>query len=318
MRRYISLILFVIILAGFGPQGQAFWLWSPKAKKWRNPKYSPLASPQAQFDYSLEFYKNEKYKEALIEFRKLMHHFPDSKQAPDAQFYIGMCFEKLGNPYQAFKEYQKVVDSYPYSDKINEIIVMEYRIGEYFLNKEKTKWLGVVLDEFFEHPSIEIFGKVIENAPYSESAHAAQYKLGLLYRSLARYEESVESFKELVENYPESKWAEPAKYQLALTSAEASLDSDYDQELSQEAKNRFQEFVSEHPDAEISQEVEEELAKLRDKEAQKYFDIGQFYYKDRDYKSAEIYYDYVIKHFPKTLLAERSKQRLEEIEERLR
>jgi len=314
----LKIIFFVFIfLVNLNTSLYPFWIWSPKAKKWRNPKYSPLASPTAQLNKAVQSFDDGDYKTALSDLRKVIIHFPDSKEAPEAQFYIGKCMEALDKPYEAFKEYQKIVDSYPYSKRIGEIVAIEYRIGEYFLNKERKKWLGVALDELFEHPSIGIFKKVIDNAPYSESAQAARYKLGLLYKGLAHYEEAISSFKELIEKYPESKWLEPARYQLALCSAQASLASDYDQQLTQEAQERFKEFVARYPDADISQEAQKELAELRSKEAEKYFNIGQFYYKQRDYKSARIYYDHVLRNYPRTSWAKESTGILKELEAEL-
>ena len=315
MKKLAVFIIFIFALSisnlSFG-----FWIWSPKSKKWRNPAYSPLAAPQAQFQKAMDRYEATAYKEALNEFLKVVKHFADSKQAPEAQYYIGKCYQALDNPYQAFKEYQKVIDSYPYSERINEIVELEYEIGDYFLNRQRNKWLGIVIDELFEHPSIEIFKKVIENAPYSEPAQASQYKLGLLYKGLARYEEAIDSFTELIEKYPESTWTEPAKYQLALCSARASLDSDYDQELTRQAKEQFEEFLVEHPDAEISKEAQKEFEELRNKEAEKSFNIATFYHKQHDFSSAKVYYNYVIKNYPRTLWAEEAREKLKEAEEK--
>ena len=314
MRKKILLIsgvlcFFVITIQ---PSAYSFWIWSPKTNKWRNPGYSPLASPQAQFKKAREVYDAGEYTSALKEFKKVIVHFPDSKQAPESQYYIGKDYEKLDNPYQAFKEYQKVIDSYPYSGRIGEIVSLQYKIGEYFLTRDKKKWLGISLDDLFEHPSIEIFKKVISNAPYSGTAQSAQYKLGLLYKELARYQEAAEAFKELIEKYPDSEWIEPARYQLAVCSSKASLGAEYDQQLTEEAKEQFQEFVSKHPDAELTKDAQKELSLLRDKEAEKYFKIGEFYFKQKDFKSAEVYYNYVKSHYPVSDLADKAGNRLEE------
>ncbi|HEC69911.1 MAG TPA: outer membrane protein assembly factor BamD [Candidatus Omnitrophica bacterium] len=312
MRKILILFIGGVL---FSNLAYPFWIWSPKSKKWRNPEYSPLASPQAQLEKALKFYKAKDYPQALKEFKKLVAHFPDAKQAPLAQYYIGRVLEDMGKPYQAFKEYQKVIDSYPYSEKITEIIEREYKIGEFFLNRPEKKWPAQILEELFEHPSIEIFKKVIDNAPYSEYASKSLYKLGLLYKALGRYDEAIKSFRELEEKYPESEWAEPAKYQLALCSLRASPGSDYDQTLTQEAKKRLEELIADHPELEISQQAQRRLKMLRNKEAKKFFDIAQFYYKQREYLSAKVYYEYVLKNYPQTLWAEESEKMLEKIKE---
>jgi outer membrane protein assembly factor BamD len=310
MKRICFLFIFIFV---FSNTAFPFWIWSPKSKEWKNPQYSPLASPNAQFEKAKELYESQDYKRAFDEFRKVLIHFPDSKQAPQAQFYKGKCLEALGKPYPAFKEYQKIVDSYPYSERILEIVGIQYQIGEYFLDRERREWLGFSFQDLFEHPSIEIFKTVIQNVPYSETAEEAHYKLGLLLKNLGRYEEAIKYFTNLIEKYPESKWVVPAHYQLALTSATASLDSPYDQGLTEKAQEQFEEFLSKHPDAELSQEVQAELGGLRDKEAKKHFDIGDFYYKQRDYQSAQMYYEYVIKNYPDSSWRETAEDKIKSI-----
>lgn len=312
-RERVLILILIFIFLFFFPRGYTFWIWSPKSKKWRNPRYSPLASPQAQLKLALDLFKKKNYSQALKEFRKLVIHFPDAKEVPEAQYYIGRIYEELQNMYQAFKEYQRVIDSYPYSKRINEIVERQYKIGEYFLKKERKKWLGFSVEELFEHPSIEIFKKVIQNAPYSEYAQSAMYKLGLLYKNLARYQEAIEIFKELIEKYPDSRWVEPAKYQLALCSVKVSLGPDYDQTLTREAKKKFQEFIAEHPEAEFSQKALQEISRLKEKEIKKYLKIAEFYKKQKEFKGAAIYYRYILKHYPETLWAEKARKSLEEI-----
>ncbi|MCD6133973.1 MAG: outer membrane protein assembly factor BamD [Candidatus Omnitrophica bacterium] len=315
----IAVIMGVIIMGiGICNSSYPFWIWSTKSKKWRNPEYSPLASPQAQFEKAKKIFDQKQYKQAAKEFRKLIIHFPDSLQAPDAQFFIGECFNQLGNKYRAFQEYQRVIDSYPYSKKIAKVVKKEYEIGEYFLSRPRKKWLGISEDDLFEHPAIEIFKKVKENSPYSQYAVMAEYKLGLLYTKLSRYQEAIDSFKELIEKHPGSKWADAARYQLALCSAKASLGPDYDQGLTAQAKEKFQEFLAAHPDAELSTAVIKELNRLNEKEAKKEYDIGMFYEKQKSYKAALIYYRYLVKHYPGTDWANRAKEKIIELEEKVK
>jgi outer membrane assembly lipoprotein YfiO len=203
----------------------------------------------------------------------------------------------MDKPYDAFLEYHKVVDSYPNSQRISEIIEKEYNIGEYFLNREHKQWLGLSLYDFVEHPSIEIFRKIVDKAPYSEYAPRAQYKLGILFMHLARYEEARDSFQKLIDSYADSEWATPAKYQLAIATSKAFPGADYDSSYLKEATERLDEFIKNHPDAKISSEAEEQLKELRNREAKKDFDTAEFYEKQGQYKSAIIYYKKIIDNY---------------------
>lgn len=309
MKKYIFFLIFFFIPLSVYP----FWIWSPKTKQWKNPQYSPLATPKLQFEKAKKAYEKRRFNESRREFRKLLINFPDSKEAAEAQYFLGRCLEKTKHPYEAFLEYQKVLDSYPNSKRIKDIIRREYYIGEAFLNRDHKQWLGMNVYDFVDHPSIEIFKKIVEKTPYSEYAQRAQYKLGLLFMKLSRFEEAREAFQKVIDNYPDSEWAGPAKYQVALATVKAFPGVSYDSTYLEEASKRIDEFIKQHPDAEISSAAEEQLNQLRNKEAKKRFDIAQFYAKQNKIDSALVYYKMVISKYPDSLYAQESEKKIEEL-----
>jgi len=311
-----SIILLILLLFSF--EAYPFWIWSPKTQEWKNPKYSALATPYLQYKQALKYFEEDEFKEAYEEFKKLLVNYPDAKEAAEAQYYLARCLEKFDKPYDAFLEYQKLINSYPNSQRINEVVEREYNIGEYFLNKEHKEWLGLSLYDFVEHPSIQIFGGIVDNVPYSEYAHRAQYKLGMILFQLGRYEESREAFQKVIDNYSDSEWAAPAKYQLALATSQAFPGADYDSSYLKEATSRLDEFIKDHPEAKISAEAEDQLTVLRNKEARKVFDTGQFYENQDQYKSGVIYYKKVVKNYPDSDYYDLAVERIEELEELIR
>lgn len=307
-----------MILLLFSFEAYPFWIWSPKTQKWKNPKYSALATPYLQYKRALKYFEQDEFKEAHEEFKKLLVNYPDAREAAEAQYYLARCLEKFDKPYDAFLEYQKLIDSYPNSQRINEVIEREYNIGEYFLNKEHKAWLGLSLYDFVEHPSIQIFGGIVDKVPYSEYAPRAQYKLGMILFQLGRYEESREAFQKVIDNYSDGEWAAPAKYQLALATSQAFPGADYDSSYLKEATSRLDEFIKDHPEAKISAEAEDQLIVLRNKEARKVFDTGQFYENQDQYKSGIIYYKKVVKNYPDSDYYDLAVERIEELEELVR
>lgn len=318
MRIQTKKIIILLILATIPFRAYSFWIWSPKTQKWKNPKYSPLATPFLQYKEAEALFNEKKFKEAYVEFRKLIINYANSKEAADSQYYMGRCLEGMDQPYQAFLQYQKVIESYPNSQRINEIIEREYNIGESFLNKEPKKWLGVSVYDFVDHPSIEIFKKIVDKVPYSPYAAKAQYKMGILLLKLGRYDEARDAFQKVGDNYPDSEWASPAKYQLAIATSKASGGADYDSTAVEEATKKLDEFIKSHPDAEISPQATVQLKELRNREAKKNFDIGQFYEKQQKYKAAAVYYNIVLDRYSDTDYLEKANAALEKIKSKIK
>ena len=61
----------------------AFWIWTPESGKWTNPKYSVKPSPQEQLAYADTFFQAGKYPEAMREYKKLLKHYPKSREAAE-------------------------------------------------------------------------------------------------------------------------------------------------------------------------------------------------------------------------------------------
>lgn len=309
--RAITLFIAASILS---VNAYAFWIWSPKSGKWKDPKYAAQVTPYLQYREALKYFEEKDYKPARREFKKLLVNYPDAYEAAEAQYYLGRCEEEMNQPYQAFLEYVKVVESYPNSQRINEVIVRQYNIGGNFLGHEPKKWLGVSKYDFVEHPAIEIFKKIVDKAPYSEYAPCAQYKLGVLLIDLGRYEEARDAFQKVIDNYPDNEWALPSKYQLAIAVGKASPGVGYDSSSSEEAARRLDEFIKEHPEAQVVSTATHKLNELRDKEAKKNFAIAQFYEKQRKYRSAIIYYELVKDNYSGSEYARKAEEKIKELE----
>lgn len=309
------MITIVVIFLGLSVMpAYPYWIWTPKTGKWINPKGQVKPTPQEQFEFAKSFYEEKKYEDAKREFKKLLKKYPKSFEASESQYYLGLTEEARGNLYEAYIAFQKVIDKYPFSERIQEIIEREYKIAESFMSGEKRKGVAVTLP--VENPAIEILSKVIENSSYGPLASGAQYKLGLLLKGLLRYYEAEEAFNKVLSNYPDSEWASPAKFQLASCRAALSRGSDYDQGATQEAKEQFEEFVREHPEATLSREAEKNINKLREKEGESNYNIARFYEKQKAYESAKIYYNDTVNNYPESIWAAKALERLQIMEKK--
>lgn len=306
----LSLIFFCLTCARAYP----YWIWTPKTGKFVNPKHEVKGAPKDQLAYAMSFYEGKKYQDAKREFKKLVKAYPKSAEAAEAQYYLGRTEEAQGKLYEAFLAYQKVIDKYPFSERIQEIIEREFKIADAFMEGAKRKAMGITLP--VENPSIEIYTKIVENSTYGPLAPKAQYKLGLVLKSLARFYEAEDAFNKLISNYPDSEWVEPAKFQVASCSAALSKGADYDRGTAEDAKEKFEEFVKEHPDAALSKEAEKNINELMEKEAESYFINGRFYEKQKAWDAARIYYREVVNKYPNSAWSKKAEEQLKALEKR--
>ncbi len=315
MRR-IGLILavFTLFLSCLIQPAYPFWIWTPKKSRWVNPKASVKPSPQEQLKFAQALYEQSKYNEAIDECRKLIKYYPKAFEASEAQFYMALSFEGEKKLYEAFQAYQKVIDKYPFSKRLDEIIEKELRIAQAFMAGEKRKIGKVELP--VENPAIEILRKVVDNSAYGKSASYAQYLLGMTLKEAFRYQEAMEEFEKVGTTYPESEWASQAKFQAADCASKIAPKSDYDQELTKEAKKKFEEFVKSQPLPELKEEAVSKIDTLKEKEAEGALKIAEFYEKQKKFDAARIYYQEVLDKCPYCLSATPARDKLKELEKK--
>ena len=312
MKRTIIIIV-LLILVTF--DSYSFWIWSPRKDKWLNSAAS-YSGPVRELKDAMGYFDEHKYKRALKEFIKLIKRFPDSREAAQAQYYIAVCFEKIKEPYRAFLEYNKLVTTYPNSNRIQDAVAAELRIGTDFLKWKERRLLGVPLSLFEDHPSVEIFNKIVETSPYSEYAPRALYKLGEFFIEHSRNEEAKEAFKKLIDNYPDSEFAAKAKYRLALVISSSIPGTDYDQSDISEAYRRLEEILSDKDkNGKEAESASKEMEAIRTQEAKKNFDIASFYEKQNRFRSALVYYRIVADKYGDTSFAEMSRRKIKILKE---
>jgi len=294
----------------------AFWLWSPKGNKLENPKYAPKDTPDEQYEWAMRFFQDKDFKRAAEEFVRLTAHYKDSDIAPEAQYYAGRSYEELGKYWFAYQNYQKTVDNYPYTRRMDEILHREYNIANIFESKEEPRLMDIELNLSLEKATI-IYKDIVKNSAFGEYADKSLFRMADCYRRMKKYNEAIDAYNTLINDYPTSSLASDARYQLAYTTYEASLDPEYDQESTDEALRKFQEIAKTTAVPQLATEADKALSILRNRKAGSIMKIAMFYERTGKPKSAIIYYQDIVNNFPETESAPLAKERIDVLEDKL-
>lgn len=316
IKLYRVATIIIFLLSVNIPVCSAAWVWTPELGGWFNPKRAVKDTAQEQLTWAVNFYESKDYKGAISEFNKLVKYYPGSMHAPVAQYYKGRCYEDMEEFFHAYLAYQRVIEEYPHAKNREEIIMRQYRIGILFFEGQKAKVLGVALIPAIDK-AIEIFEQVVANAPYGEYADQAQYKIGESFKRSNRFGEAAVAFQKAVNNYPRSELAEKANYEIAECGYLASLGYSYDQETTDAAIQKFQEFIHDSGDDTLAKEAKESLKQLREKKAQNLYDIAIFYERAGHHSSSVLYYKELIDKYPDSSLAAESLNRVMKLEKKL-
>jgi outer membrane protein assembly factor BamD (BamD/ComL family) len=311
--RSVLFLFLLTTLVGLPFCVEAAWVWSPQTG-WVGPTGVVKDTPQEQLEHALSFFQDKEYDRARIEFQKLLRHFKDSREAPEAQYYIGRCHEEKGDYYPAFLAYRKTMHVYPSTSRFDEILERLYELGNQFLTGKKRRLLGAPAIIPARDKAIEIFQAIVEDGPFSKYGELAQYKLGLAHLALGEYEQAVSAFEQLIDRYPTSTLVDDARFQLAQASLKGTFRPGYDQHPTDKAIEELETFVEGYPASDLSPEALERLQILRERRAQHEFEVAQFYERRKQFSSALVYYQGVVSRYPETSWASKATNRIQALE----
>jgi len=311
----VALFFIVSLAACVSPDSSAFaaWVWSPEAGKFVNAEAEVQGSPQEQYDYAMEFYKQKDLKKAADQMRLLLKKFPSSNVAPEGQFRLGVIYEDMGDFFRAFRAYRDLLQRYPQTERMNEAIEREFRIGNLFLSGRRAKLLGLSILPSTPK-AIEVFKHIVETAPYSELGDRAEFHLGLAYKKANRFDEAIETFQDLVSHHPKSHLVPQARFQIADSSYLQSVAATRDQRVIDRASKEIDQFLQAYPESSVSDKAAKLRQEIDEKNAEKNYRIGLFYEKENYLDSAFIYYRDVAARYPHTQWGPKAEERVKALE----
>ena len=314
--RVLIIVLLVLASAAYAPAAFAAWIWSPQTG-WVGPTGAVKDTPEEQLAFATAFFDRHDYKRAKTEFKKLLKAYKDSREAAEAQYYLGRCQEETGDYYKAFQEYRKTIQIYPSTKRFDEILEREYQQANYFLAGKKRKLFGLPAFLPARDKAVEIFQAIVDDGPFSEYGQLAQYKLGLAHLALQDYEAAVGAFEQVISRYPDSPLVDDARFQIAQASLKGTFKPNYDQSPTDLAVRELDNFLREYPESELSGEATTRLHELKERRAQHDYHVAQFYERRRHPASALIYYESIVNRFPETAWAPQAAARVHILQQKL-
>ncbi|RJP82611.1 MAG: TonB family protein [Candidatus Zixiibacteriota bacterium] len=178
-------------------------LWSAGSEK--NIR---LQSQRRLADYQME---KENYRQALVEYQKIQQELEDSQQRADVWYLVGECHRHLEEYEKAEEAYSKVQDEKP----------TRKREFEARLKRTETMRQRGELE-----PALQIAEELLRKDIYFTWFEQAYLAKGEILTDLERYDEAIEIFKRILELYPRTDTSAKASYLMGRIYLEKLQDFD--------------------------------------------------------------------------------------------
>ncbi|GAG75192.1 unnamed protein product, partial [marine sediment metagenome] len=247
IRFAVSLILAVFLLVGNPTTADAILGFGNK-KRIKVPSASELSIQQGEANRMLvearTLEATSRSSKARDAYKAIVKAYPLTTAAAESQFKVGVLREKENKPKKAFEEYQIFIDSYKDSSYFKEAIKRQYHIATYYLENQKTGFLGFGANI---QPSklIEFFLQVSANAPYSNEAPNSLFNVGVVNQRTGKIDESLAAFAIVVDEYPGTPIAAKAQYEIVQLLSRTS-DKSYNPANSRQHREAAEDFLNQY------------------------------------------------------------------------
>ena len=271
-----------------------------------------------QLDVAHEAFDQKDYKIALKASQYLVRTWPLSDYAADAQYLAGRSYEARHDDEKAFKAYQKVLENYPRSEKLNEVLQRQYQIALRFLGGQRFKLWGLIPFLPDMEKTAGLFEQIVKSGPYSSVAPDAQLSIGTAHEKRREYTEAVAAYERAADRYNDQPViASEATYRAGLAYTKQARTAEYDQGTAGQAIATFNDFINLYPDDKRVPEAKRLIATLKEEQARGSFQTAAFYAKSKKWKGALIYYNEVLLQAPSSQYATQARERIDEIKKRM-
>ncbi len=238
---------------------------------------------------------------------------PPRSSRARAQFRVAQLLQSQNNLARAFDAYDTLVTRYPDTPEFEQAVTQEVIIANKYMAQERIRIAGFSLLPGYEKAQT-MYERILKSAPYSKHAPVAQFNLGLSLERQKKAREAMDAYQVVLDKYPNTDVADDAFYQIAYVNMRVGL-TGRSQDLSSLvlAKEQFEDFLLQYPNSEKVAQAKDNLKTIGARESGELLSIAKYYDWMRNYKSAAIYYNAVIKRQPGTDDAKVATTRVQEL-----
>jgi outer membrane protein assembly factor BamD (BamD/ComL family) len=288
----------------------------------RGPSESVAKQAFAEAD---DLFRQKKYTKALKQYRKVIDRWPDSALEEDAMWQSAECMFFTDQYPKAEDEYDGLVKKYPNTRYLDRIAQRQFVIAQYWLALDEKRRLPLLVPNVLDRsrPLFDTRGRALKayehvrlndpRGPLADDSLMAEANAHFLSREWL----DADYFYSLLRTeYPDSEFLMPAHLFALQAKMKAYQGPAYEGGMLDEAEILADQILVQFPDqlsTDEEQRVVRSRAEIAAQQALRHWKRAEFYKKGNHYTSARIYYALIARDYPKTMLAQQSRDRLEEL-----
>ncbi len=254
--------------------------------------------PAAQLEYAVRVKESGRLRSAARQLNALVHQWPDTDEAAEAQLALARVFRMRGRYERAFREYQYLIEHYagqfPYKTILSEQLdtarsVMEQRRGSFLFLPG------------FESPerAIPLFNIVLANGPNWSEVPEIRLLIGQIYEEARDYADAVTAYENVIIYHGQHDVAREAIFRKGLVLERIAKRNPRDARRTHAALQALFAALREDLAPEQAEEARERIRVLRRRLEELHLEKAEFYERrGRNVRAALMHYEDFLRRFP--------------------
>ena len=230
---------------------------------------------------------------AASAYKRIVDRHPLTSFAPMALFRLASTYERDGKFSKAFETYQELVDTYKQSAQFSEAIDRQSAIANQSRTEKIDSFLGI-RKKLDKTEQIEMFQKVISNAPRGRHAAEAQFEIAKIHEEESSPDLAIAAYRKVVDDYPASPLAAEAQAKVSQGYLGKVEDGSRDASNIDKARLAADQAVGLFPDTSMP-DLTATRVQVDEISAENSWNTGRFYEKKGNYRAALVYYSDILR-----------------------
>ena len=230
---------------------------------------------------------------AASSYKRIVDRYPLTSFAPMAQFRLASTYERDGKFSKAFETYQELIDTYKQSAQFSEAIDRQLAIANQSRTEKLSSFLGIP-KKLDKSEQIEMFQKVIANAPRGRHAAEAQFEIAKIHEEDDATDLAIAAYRKVVDDYPASPLAAEAQSKVSQGYLGKVEEGSRDASNIDKARLAADQAAGLFPDTSMP-DLSATRVQVDEISAENSWNTARFYEKKGNYRAALVYYSDVLR-----------------------
>ncbi len=274
----------------------ATWVWSSETD-WVDPDQLTNETTDQQFKFAVALMVKREYISAIGVFRNIIKSNPETELANESQMHIGKSYFLVGDYKSSFNAYEQLIEANPGTRRLQEILDREFQVGLAQMERD-------------EYGAIKVFERIIERNPLGFIAADAQVKIAECYYQLREFDQAEANFLSVMENYPNSEWVPYSQFRIPYCRLSNIRIQERNYDLLSKSREGFEIYLANNPQGALVGKTKEIIVEIDIAMAERDYEVGIFYLRQKRPDAAFIYFKSVMKDYPNTEWASMAEEKI--------